>query len=83
MLGRRDDAGRHFEGALVQNEVMGARPWLAHTRYDDARALIAADESRASELLAKAISTYRELGMVTWAQRASEAPALRAIMHDT
>jgi hypothetical protein len=31
---RPGDARRHYQDALVQNERMGAAPWLAHTRRD-------------------------------------------------
>jgi hypothetical protein len=46
---------------------MGARPWLAHTRYEHARMLLdrdaEGDRGRAVELLARARELYRELGM--------------------
>jgi hypothetical protein len=54
---------------------MGARPWLAHTEHDHARALIAranpGDDANALELLARCIARYKELGMDAWAERAS------------
>jgi DNA-binding SARP family transcriptional activator len=72
---RWDDARRHFEDALGANERIGARPWLAHTQEDYARMLVTggtpADGQKARELLAEACSTYRELGMNAWAERAS------------
>jgi DNA-binding SARP family transcriptional activator len=74
-LGRLDDAERHFRAALEVNQRIGARPWLARTQEDYARMLIArataGDHDNALQLLADARSTYRELGMDTWAQRAS------------
>ena len=55
-LGRFDDAARHLEAAGERNAAMGARPWLAHTQHDHARALIARggpqDGAKASDLLA-------------------------------
>ncbi|MGH2716504.1 MAG: ATP-binding protein, partial [Thermoleophilaceae bacterium] len=67
LLGRFEDAARHFEEALRMNERMGARPWVAHTQEDHARMLLrrsgGGDRERAKELLSRARSTYRELGM--------------------
>jgi len=75
-LARWDDAARHFEHALAMNHRMGARPWLAHAQTDYARMLLArpstGDQERVEELLAAAVSTYRELGMEAYAARASE-----------
>ena len=66
-MSRWGDAESHFEAALLANERMGARPWLAHTQDDYARMLIGRDESgddeKAEELLATAITSYGELGM--------------------
>ena len=42
-IGHRTDAAQHFEDALVMNERLGARPWIAHTQHDYARMLIARD----------------------------------------
>jgi DNA-binding SARP family transcriptional activator len=68
-----EDAERHFAAAIELNERIGARPWLAHTRRDYARALDArgrpGDRASARELLAAARSTYRDLGMTRWAER--------------
>jgi eukaryotic-like serine/threonine-protein kinase len=67
MLGRFEDAVRHFEEALRMNERMGARPWLAHAQEEYAHMLMRrnaeGDRERAEELLARARLTYRELGM--------------------
>ncbi len=64
---RWGDAARHFEDALEMNASMGARPWLAHTQRDYARALLARDcaedRERAESLLSQAQATYDELGM--------------------
>jgi DNA-binding SARP family transcriptional activator len=70
-LSRWDDATGHFEDALTMNERIGARPWLAHTQEDYGRMLLERGETeRASELIASAVATYRELGMETYAARA-------------
>jgi DNA-binding SARP family transcriptional activator len=78
-LERWSNAAEHFEDALVMNERMGARPWLAHTRHDFARMLLrregSGDAERAATLLSDAIAVYRELGMAPWIARAE---ALRA-----
>lgn len=66
-VARWADAERHFEAALVANERIGARPWLAHTREDYARMLAArgkrGDRERGRELAAGALEEYRSLGM--------------------
>ncbi len=73
---RCDDAAQHFEYALQTNERMGARPWLAHTQHDYAQLLLARDNAgdhrRALELNRHALATYRELGMDSWAEKASQ-----------
>jgi DNA-binding SARP family transcriptional activator len=73
---RWQDAERHFEDALAANQRMGARPWLAHTQHDYARMLLGrgdvGDRGRALELVGDALATYRELGMESWAEKASE-----------
>jgi DNA-binding SARP family transcriptional activator len=73
------EAARHFEDALAMNAKMGARPWLAHTMDDYGHMLLArdrpGDRERARELLAEAVSIYRELGMDSWAARIQ--PGLR------
>jgi DNA-binding SARP family transcriptional activator len=67
LLGRFDDAERHFEEALGMDERMEARPWLAHTQDDYARMLLRrdadGDRERAETLLSQARATFRELGM--------------------
>jgi uncharacterized protein HemY len=71
-----EEAVSHFERALKMNAAMGARPWVAHTLDDYARMLLARDEpgdrQRTHELIAQAGASYRELGMETWAESASE-----------
>jgi class 3 adenylate cyclase len=67
VLGRYDDAERHFEAAIIHNERLGARPWTAHTRCEYARMLhqrgAAGDRERATELAAVALEEARTLGM--------------------
>jgi tetratricopeptide (TPR) repeat protein len=68
MLGRYDEASRHFEGSMEMCERMGARPWLARTRYHYARMLAArgapGDRERAVELARAALRTAEATGMV-------------------
>ena len=60
-------AVEHFEAALTRNESMVALPWLALTRSDYARMLLArgapGERDRANELLAAASAAYGELGI--------------------
>ena len=67
MLGRFEDAARHFRDAMTMNERMAARPWVAHAQLEHARMLLRReaddDRKRATELLAGARATYLELGM--------------------
>lgn len=73
MLGRHDEAERHFEEALEMNERMGARPWVAHTQHDYAAMLLSrgkvGDVQRAGSLLAAAHDTARALGMTALERR--------------
>jgi tetratricopeptide (TPR) repeat protein len=67
--GERERAAAHYEAAMESSQRIGAGPHLARTRYAYARMLlesdpIAPDElGRARELLARAETTARELGM--------------------
>jgi tetratricopeptide (TPR) repeat protein len=71
--GRREEAETHLETAFEANERMGARPWAAHVREDQARLLLQGGErERGETVLAEALERYRELGM-----RAAEERALR------
>jgi tetratricopeptide (TPR) repeat protein len=67
LLGRFDDANRHFETAIDANEKMGARPWLALAQEEFARMLLErggpGDREKALTLLDAAVTTYRDLGM--------------------
>jgi hypothetical protein len=74
-VGRRgvDEAVAGSEGALEMNEAMGARPWLAHTRFDYGSMLVArdrpGDRRLAEELLAAAASLAAEVGMLRLSER--------------
>ncbi|CAN5623523.1 BTAD domain-containing putative transcriptional regulator [soil metagenome] len=69
LLDRPAEAAHHFEVALVVNERLGARPWLARTRYSYGQLLLEGgtsgdrDATRAAALLAEAAATAEELGM--------------------
>ena len=77
-LHRFDEAERHFDVAIETERRMRARPWLAHAQHDLAATLLARgaadDRERAHALLEEAAVTYRELGMSTWASRATALP---------
>src|SRR5262249_17193634 len=67
LLGRYDDAERHFEKALEMNARIRARIWVAHTQHDYARMLVARDQpgdrEKAAALAAQALATAREVGI--------------------
>jgi DNA-binding CsgD family transcriptional regulator len=66
LLGRRKEAITAFEKALDLNEAMGAKPWLALTQFDYARALLTgkrADNETALRLLKSAVNTAEVLDM--------------------
>ena len=66
-LERFEDAERHFLQAALMNERMAARPWVADTHLEHARMLLRrgaeGDGKQAAELLARAHTRFRELGM--------------------
>jgi DNA-binding CsgD family transcriptional regulator len=70
---RWQDAVRHFDEALEMNERQGARPWLAHTRYQYADMLLThglhEDRVRAIELLDAALDAAQAIGMNGLAER--------------
>jgi DNA-binding SARP family transcriptional activator len=74
-LRRFEDAERHFEAALEVERRMRAGPWRAHAQHNLAAMLLArggpGDREKASGLLDEAVNTYRELGMDSWATRAT------------
>ena len=83
-LGRRDDAVRHHEDALKTNTRAQAPPWIARSRHELARALLARcdadDEHRATDLLRRAEQQARTLGMrPLTAQTALQLSAIDAI----
>jgi tetratricopeptide (TPR) repeat protein len=77
VLGRHNAAEQHFEAALVANERMGARPWVARTQHEYAQLLLTrdapGDTEHARELLGAALETARGLGMTTLAARIEKA----------
>ena len=71
LIGRHDDAARHFEDAIARAQRMGARPWLAHAQHTYARMLAergrSGDRERAVDLLTNALEASEELGMAALA----------------
>jgi tetratricopeptide (TPR) repeat protein len=67
VLGNRPAAEEHFETALALDERMQAWPWLAHSQYEFAAALLALsgpdNRSRVEGLLSAAAKTAERLGM--------------------
>jgi tetratricopeptide (TPR) repeat protein len=67
VTGRAADAEEHFRAAAATHERMQAPIWLARTRLEWARMLLArrqpGDAERARELLGQALATARELGL--------------------
>ena len=65
--GDHDEAERRFTGAAATHERIGAPNWLARTRFEWARMLIArgepGDAEQATHLLGQALSTARERGL--------------------
>jgi tetratricopeptide (TPR) repeat protein len=72
-LSRWDEAERRFIDAIAMNETMGARPWVAHSRHDYGRMLLARDRAgdrdAARAQLRRALTVSRELGMTTLTRR--------------
>jgi hypothetical protein len=62
-----EEAIGHFDEAIAMNDRMGARAWLAHTRYDYAFVLAtrgrAEDAGRTRDLIASATTLAHRLGM--------------------
>lgn len=64
LLGRHADAEAHLAAALAFHERLGAPPWIARTRYEQAKLLIArGDHVAAGPLLAEAGHAADTLGM--------------------
>lgn len=74
-LGRYDEAERWFGAAADIHQQIGAPHWLARTRLEWARMLLARhqpkDAQRAGELLGQALVTARELGLANVERRAA------------
>jgi hypothetical protein len=72
-MGDVETACRDFEVALEVNERIGATPYLAHTQYHYARALLArnlpGDRETADALRDQALQTARTLGMAPLIQQ--------------
>jgi DNA-binding SARP family transcriptional activator len=77
VLERFEVAERHFAFAIETERMMRARPWRAHAQHNLATMLLRrgalGDDERALAVLSEARDVYRELGMKSWAARASEA----------
>jgi tetratricopeptide (TPR) repeat protein len=75
-LGRLDQAEHHLRTAIALNERMGARPWVAHSRFDLARVLSQRDGPGDRELalleLRLAQDICRELGMPALEDKAAK-----------
>jgi tetratricopeptide (TPR) repeat protein len=76
-LGRTDEAIDHLEKAIEMNARMGARPWVAHSRFDLGRTLAQTGGPAAAErsvaALTEALDEYRALGMEPWEHKAQRA----------
>ena len=73
LLGRWDEAERHFEHALEMNESMGARPRVAQTQERYAYMLVKrggpGDNEKALGLVSESLDAAQELGMQTLVER--------------
>jgi class 3 adenylate cyclase len=76
VLGRLDDAERHFEEAIALDRHMRALGWLPRTQCDYARMLLVrsgpGDRAKALALLDEAMATAQELGLKAWLDRCIE-----------
>jgi DNA-binding CsgD family transcriptional regulator/tetratricopeptide (TPR) repeat protein len=79
LMGRYDDATRHFESAIARTERMNARPWEAHSRHAYAQTLIRRgrkqDRANAVALLMKAQEICVAIGMTALGERVAGALA--------
>jgi eukaryotic-like serine/threonine-protein kinase len=77
-LARWDEADEHLADAAAMHDRMGARAFLARTRLEWARTLLArrrpGDAERGRELLGQTLGTARELGLANVERRAVEVP---------
>jgi DNA-binding CsgD family transcriptional regulator len=65
-LGEWELAEEHFERAAELNRLMDARTWLAHTKYEHARMLLArgrGEQARIARLLGDAAKLAADIGM--------------------
>jgi len=66
--GRFDVASAHFDAACRMNERLEARPWLARTKFEYARSLLARgsphDREQAAAMLAEARTSAAAIGLV-------------------
>ena len=75
-LGRHQLAEQHLATALAFHERLGAAPWVARTRVEQARLLLATGgHARALQLLAAAAQITRQCGMTTLAADISSLTA--------
>jgi tetratricopeptide (TPR) repeat protein len=74
-LGRYEEADQHFHDALAIHERIGAPHFVARTRLERASMLLRrrapGDDEHAQTLLGQALSTARELGLLTVERRAA------------
>jgi class 3 adenylate cyclase len=74
VMGRWEDAERHFDDALSYNERTGARPWLAIAQLSYAEALHErngdGDAGRARKLVGSCVRSFEEMGMKRYLERA-------------
>ena len=75
-LGRLDQAEHHLRTAIALNQRMGARPWVAHSRFNLARVLSQRDGPGDRELAVSELSLAqdicRELGMPALEEKAAK-----------
>jgi class 3 adenylate cyclase len=74
MLGRYEDAERHFTVALMMNRALGAVPNVAETQFRHAEMLAGrdgdGDAERAAELVSEALDTAQERSIPALVERA-------------
>ena len=87
VLGRVEEADRHYSAAIRLEESMSFAPLAARTRYWQARLLGQStsldDRRRAAGLLLEAQSTASQLGMVLLQQQASDLLRVLDLGQDT
>ena len=73
-LGRFDEAAGHFQATVEKQLDLGTPGWLAHTRFEWARMLLArhgpGDVEQAREMVGQALARARELGLGNLERRA-------------